>query len=340
MRILSSLFLFVLIGSSFSVFARSNRINVTIDPSEAEAVLHVLEKIADNKPVVDSDWQSIFATEGYVRLKKRELAMGRTFTEEDFRKFLTTTNLVSRRASLAETLAGWRNVDVEKIATRPLAYLPKEAMIRATIYPVIKPRDNSFVFDVLENPAIFMYLDPNKPKEVFENELAHELHHIGFGTLPKTEYASYSPEMKRVLTWLGGFGEGFAMLAAAGGPDVHPHLYSKPEIRARWDDDVRNFNDDLRRVERFFLDLAGGKLNEEQEITQARSFYGVQGPWYTVGWKMAVVIEKTFGRKRLIEAMTDPRRLPAAYNRAAKKYNARTGENLVMWSEEFLAKIK
>jgi hypothetical protein len=35
------------------------------------------------------------------------------------------------------------------------------------------------------------------------------------------------------------------------------------------------------------------------------SFFGVQRPWYTVGWQMAVVIEKTMGQDVLIASMCD-----------------------------------
>jgi hypothetical protein len=338
MRIAVILFLLFLVSANATA-AIPARVDVRVDTGEAEAVLEILNKLATGREVSEPDWQSVFASEGYVRLKKRELAMNRPFTEEDFRQFVLSPELYARRERLAATLASWRSVDVENIAARPLAYLPPEATIRATIFPVIKPRDNSFVFDVPENPAIFMYLDPDKSKAIFENELAHELHHIGFGTLNKLENADLSPQMKRVSTWLGAFGEGFAMLAAAGGPDVHPHAESKTEDRTRWDADLRNFNEDLRNVEAFFLDLGAGNLDEKQEIERARSFYGIQGPWYTVGWKMAVVIEKMEGRKALIKAMTDARTLPGAYNRAARKYNARKGENLATWSNEFLAKL-
>ena len=47
-------------------------------------------------------------------------------------------------------------------------------------------------------------------------------------------------------------GEGFAMLAAAGGPDIHPHAVSDAKERARWDHDLANFNEDLKKVESFF----------------------------------------------------------------------------------------
>ncbi len=36
------------------------------------------------------------------------------------------------------------------------------------------------------------------------------------------------------------------------------------------------------------------------------SYFGVQGPWYTVGWQMAVIIEKQLGRERLIALHAGP----------------------------------
>lgn len=113
------------------------------------------------------------------------------------------------------------------------------------------------------------------------------------------------------------------MLAAAGSADIHPHQFSLPEDKTRWDKDVANFNNDLKTLEKFFLSLADGKLSEKDETETAFSFYGIQGPWYTVGWQMAVVIEKTFGREKLIECLCDRRKLLPTYNKAVKKYNRR-----------------
>lgn len=341
MKISTTLFtIFLLIPTAVFAISADNRVNVTIDTSEAEAVLKILDKLGSGQTPIDADWDKLFATTGYVRLKKRELAMQRSFEDEDFRKFVMSPDLAARRAALAQTLAQWKTADIDEIARLPLAYLPAGASIRATIYPVIKPRDNSFVFEVPENPAIFIYIDPNKSKEVFENTLAHELHHIGFGSGCTSEEPKLDPNVRRAVKWLGAFGEGFAMLAAAGGPNIHPHKYSQAEDRERWDKDVRNFNSDLRKVEKFFLDLSSGKLSDSEELDTARSFYGIQGPWYTVGWKMAVVIEKTLGRQKLIEAMCDQRTLPATYNQAVKKYNKRTGEDLVAWSDELIARLR
>ena len=135
------------------------------------------------------------------------------------------------------------------------------------------------------------------------------------------------------LTWVGGFGEGLAMLAAAGGPDVHPHAVSGADERARWDKDIANYDADLKKVEQFFLDILGNKLTEDQIQKTAYSFFGVEGPWYTVGWKMSVVIEKTFGRARLIECFCDQRKLLATYNEAAAKHNRSSEKPLPVWSK-------
>ena len=66
------------------------------------------------------------------------------------------------------------------------------------------------------------------------------------------------------------------------------------------------------------------------------TFFGVQGPWYTVGWKMAVVIERRFGRAKLIECMLDPRELLVTYDRAAAELNGAGGELLPLWSDDLL----
>jgi hypothetical protein len=320
------------------------RVDVRIGHDEADAVLPLLAKGEKGQAITDTDWQQIFASEGYVRLKKRELAMSRPFAEADFKTFAMDPVLMTRRAAMAEMLAQWKNLEVTRPARLALAYLPANAHIRAKIYPVIKPRSNSFVFDLPDDPAIFLFLDPAVTREKFENTLAHELHHIGFGTGCPTpavmaKIARLPANRQKLLKWIGAFGEGFAMLAAAGGADVHPHQVSVPDDRARWDHDLANFNADLGTVERFFLDLDAGKLSEQAETETAGSFYGVQGPWYTVGWQMAVVIEKTFGRQRLIEVICDQRKLLSNYNQAVKTYNRRNHTQLALWSPELIKKL-
>jgi hypothetical protein len=58
------------------------------------------------------------------------------------------------------------------------------------------------------------------------------------------------------------------------------------------------------------------------------TFFGNQGPWYTVGWRMAVTIERRFGRSRLIDCIADDRLFLRTYNAAAD------GTPLPRWSTD------
>ena len=130
------------------------------------------------------------------------------------------------------------------------------------------------------------------------------------------------------------------MLAAAGSPDAHPHAASPAQDRARWDKDVANFNDDLKKVEKFFLDILDKRLIDADKIRAAGfEFFGIQGPWYTVGWKMAVTIEKTYGRARLIGCLCDTRTLLATYNDAAARINRTASVPLALWSSPLIKGI-
>jgi hypothetical protein len=323
---------------------KTSRVNIKIITDQSDAVLAILTKRKANQTLSETDWERLFSTEGYVRLKKREQAMKRPFEEADFKSFVISDALLAKVDSLNATLQAWKSTDVNRVAQKPLEYLPEDARINAKIYPVIKPRENSFVFDVNTDPAIFLYLDPNVNKQKFENTLAHELHHIGYGTAcpnaQTTNQIKQKPEnVQRVIRYVGAFGEGFAMLAAAGGPDIHPHAVSDEKDRARWDRDIANFNEDLKKVEKFFLDVLASRLSEEEINKTVSSFFGVQGPWYTVGWKMCVMIEKAFGRHALIAAMCDQRKLLSLYNRTAKLLNRRSRQTIASWTPELVAAI-
>jgi hypothetical protein len=320
-----------------------SRVHIRVITDEADAVLEILSKRKTHQSLTEADWQRVFSSEGYVRLKKRETAMRRSFEDSDFKTFALSDELLARAEALSRTLQAWKSADIGHASQLALAYLPKAARITAKIYPVIKPRQNSFVFDVETDPAIFLYVDPNVTKQKFENTLAHELHHIGYGTACPTKEVSAQIErlpknVQTVIRYIGAFGEGFAMLAAAGGPQIHPHAVSEEKDRVRWDRDVANFNSDLKKVEQFFLDVLANRLTEEQITKTVGEFFGEQGPWYTVGWKMCVVIEQRFGRRVLIEAMCDQRKLLPLYNRAAERHNHR--ESLATWSPTLISALR
>jgi Putative zinc dependent peptidase (DUF5700) len=306
--------------------ALPQRVQTRLVTDEADAVLAILAKRAAQQQVTAADWNRLFTSEGYVRLKKREQSMKRDFDDDAFRKFVLSDELLARRESLASTLEAWRGADLTAAANRALAYLPRNATIRAKVYPVIKPLTNSFVFEVDSDPAIFKYVEA-EPRAAFEQTMSHELHHVGFGTAcPPPGAAAELGDMR----WLGAFGEGFATLAAAGGPQNDPQKNGdRPGLQETWRREMAKYDENFRQLDAFFLDVANGKLKDDAASKRAFDFFGLLGPWYTVGYTMAVTIEQAFGRDAVIDAFCDQRTLLPTYNRAVDKLGAK----LPKWDE-------
>lgn len=66
------------------------------------------------------------------------------------------------------------------------------------------------------------------------------MHYIGYGTACPPPAASeavarMAQPLRDLDKWRSSFGEGFAVLAAAGGPGIHPQSAAKPELRDVWD---------------------------------------------------------------------------------------------------------
>jgi hypothetical protein len=323
-------------GAALAQVAGQSNVNLTVVADEANAALAILG--GDSS---DRAWQRLFASDGYLRLVKRESSFKRPLTEAAMRDLLASPDVRAKTPALAQTLAQWKAADVTASAAKALAYLPAGSTLRASVYPVIKPQGNSFVFELDTNPAIFLYLDPAVSQAQFANTVAHELHHVGYAQncpLPEAKAAIAKLDERRthLFEWIGAFGEGFAMLAAAGGPDIHPHANDDAATRARWDRDVANFDADRAKVEAFFLSILDGTLTGEAISTMGYTFFGVQGPWYTVGWKMSVTIERAFGRARLIACIADNRLLLPTYNAAAEATNSSDSR----WPERLAAAFR
>ncbi len=327
-----------------AVASADDRVQFTLNTSEADAVLNIVEKRLAGKEASDADWQRLFTAEPYVRLKKREASLHRDFTDDDFRKFVLSEDVAQRAPELRRTLDAWKKADLLAIARRILPYLPADAHVRAKVYPVIKPKSNSFVFEADADPAIFLYLDPSQSQSEFANIIAHESHHIGFSDANKKYEERIKPlpeNARKAAEWMGAFGEGLAVLAAAGSADVHPLQDFKPDQRTRWDQDFKFVDQELVQVNQFFLDVInGGFAKPEVADHVAFTFFGYRGPWYTVGYLMGTTVEKRFGRAVLIECMSDPRQLLAKYNQAAAEQNAAGKEaKLPLWSAEVLKAV-
>jgi len=294
---------------------------------EADAVLAILAKRAAHQAITDADWKRVFSSEGYIRLQKREHSMQRELEDDAFKTFVLSDDLLARREGLAKTLEEWRGADLTAAANRALAYLPANATIHAKVYSVIKPKPNSFVFEVDTDPAIFKYLEP-QPRAAFEQTMSHEMHHVGFGTAcGNTDLGD--------MKWIGAFGEGLATLAAAGGPENDPQKNGEradlPEV---WRTEMAKYDQNFATLQSFFLDVASGKLTGDALNKRAFEFFGLLGPWYTVGYKMAVTIEQAFGRDAVVNAFCDQRTLMSTYNRAVDKL----GVKLPKWDASLLAR--
>jgi hypothetical protein len=329
-----SLFTAVLFALTAAVHAD---LRLVLDTEEPERVLGIADRLASGANVGEDAWEALFATNGYRDLKAREAAMQRPFTDEEFRAFVASPAVLENREALRRTLASWKRFDVSAAAQRAMRYLPASANASATVYPLIKPKTNSFVFRTDHGMAIFLYLDPPIGEAKFENTVVHELHHIGYdGACPSSNGSSPSALARR---YLGGFGEGLAVLAAAGSADVHPHATSGAAERAVWERHVAKVADDIPRLEAFFNAILDGKLADRDAITREfMQFISTdevpQGAFYTVGWTMASTIERTKGREALVALICDPVGLMRAYNAIAKQ------DELPTWSDAFLKRME
>lgn len=312
---------------------------------EPRAALAILDKLQKGSRPTEADWKKLFATEGYRRLKERELGMKRPFADDDFKKFLAKPETVAKTEALSRSLSQMEKLDIGVSARRSLSYLPSGAKLRATIYPLIKPLKNSFVWDVEKNPAIMLYMDPAKSATEIQVTAAHELHHIGYSaSCPSAEFkqwlARQDEKHQTAYYWLPALGEGFAVLCQTGGPSPNPYQSFDKETSDAWVEHYAKVKDSFPEVEQFFADVLNGKLDKEKAQEKAVSFYGMLGPWYTVGYFVATTIEDAFGKDRLIACYVDPRLILPTYNAAALILNLQDKGQRPLWSESLLAGMK
>jgi hypothetical protein len=324
--------------------ARIAAIRLQLDSSEADQAIVILERERSGRPVAEQEWKRLFATAPYRALKGREASMGRSFTDDQFKAFLSSPEALAQRDIWKRTVAGMKTADMTTIGKRVLNWLPAGATLGAKVFPEIKPLQNSFVWKQQpgDSPAIFLAVQ-KQSRDSFENTVAHELHHIGLDSLEARQealQAGLPAQVKLAVKWMGAFGEGEAMLAAAGSTDRHPHWEDDAAARARWDGDLMHFDADLKSVQDLLLDILDGKPTTDAEIQKrAAPFWGYQGAWYTVGYEMAALVDKRFGRKSFDECLLDPRLLLERYNEVAREANAQ-GASLETWSPELMRKLQ
>ena len=309
---------------------------VRLQLDQPEAALRILDAQAEGRAPA---WDELWRSEGFRRLLARETAMGRGVGFKDaLQQWLTQPETIARRDDSRRAVEQWREFDPGVPAAHAARYLPPQTALTATLYPVIKHTRNSFVFDLAGDPAIFLDIDPAQTMQHVEAIMTHELHHVGLSRCADADdLGQLSPAQRQALDWLGVFGEGLAVLATAGGPFRHPHYYSEPDEYLVWERDVARAAEDLERMEAFFVQVLDGALDEAEQRRRLFTFIATedvpQGAAYTLGWKMAAIVERHHGHDALLGATCDPRELLRLYNEAARE------AGLPRWSDEFLRRL-
>jgi hypothetical protein len=321
------------VPSTWSV--RSDSVALSVSTEEAGAALAVIQ--SSDAASRERAWNQLIASRPYQRLHDREASLGRAFTDSSFRAWLLSDSVHAQAPAFSATLQSWRSADIAGAAQRAAAYLPPNTPIRASLYFMIKPRRNTFVFEVRTDPAIFVSIDPTLSAAEFQNEYAHELHHIGYGVACRSGAAKTKRDapVSTVRGWMGSFGEGWAMLAAAGDPQINPHASSSEATRATWDRDYANVANDLARLQSFFIAILDGSTPDSATTAMGMSFFGpVQGPWYTVGYLMASTIEQVDGHAALLAVICDPVAMIRRYQAIA------AAGRLPTWNDAFLLRLE
>lgn len=314
----------------------SNRITINVNSFFADVVMVFSEK--PSGCINDNDWDNLFASESYKILVERNKMLKINLTDTDFKdcvmKLLSEENL-QRYKNVLQTV---KSIDLQACAGRALKYLPVNATIFTTVHLVVLPQPNYFIYCTKTTSAVFISLSVGLPLDDIENILVHELHHIGFLSieLQNNYYSGFATSHMYALRLLGYFREGIALLAAAGSAHNHPIPSSNPDLRLLWDNSINDSINAHKKIEDIFNEIFKGNITHEELDAKSLSFCHILGPWYTLGWLMAVTVECQFGINKLNECMQDLRLLLLYYNYAVELNSVHFNSKYPLWSTDLL----
>jgi len=104
--------------------------DVLIVRDALDATTGILAQRAVGREVPEAAWDSPFQTEGYRRLKERELAMQRPFTDSAFRAFLLSDTLLARLPQLLPAVRLWSEINLGSAAAKQDCSCAGRAMSR------------------------------------------------------------------------------------------------------------------------------------------------------------------------------------------------------------------
>jgi hypothetical protein len=103
--------------------------------------------------------------------------------------------------------------------------------------------------------------------------VAHELHHIGLSSLDAQYERQIQPPpegARKAARWMGAFGEGIAVLAAAGSPAVPPLSAYPQRDQIDWDLEMESVGAQLQDLNQFFIDTIRGDLRNDGSCRQTK----------------------------------------------------------------------
>jgi hypothetical protein len=195
---------------------------VRLDTDQARLTLELLSARARGEDVDPARWSGVFASVANRRVLEREqaiderLGLDRGISDESFLAWAQSDDALEALEGRRRTLAAWTTVDVAAAAERAMQYLPSHVRLTATVYPIVRKQSNSFVWDLHDDPAIFMSVGPDVTAEELEMTLVHELHHVGLSGACEDPPSVSNSSVADARGWLSGFAEGLAVLTAAG----------------------------------------------------------------------------------------------------------------------------
>jgi hypothetical protein len=96
------------------------QIRLRLDTSEADEALVIVERERSGQPVTKEEWKQLFATLPYRELKAREASVGASFTDGDFKAFLSSPSALAQLERWKRTVAGMKSANMRAIGKRDL----------------------------------------------------------------------------------------------------------------------------------------------------------------------------------------------------------------------------
>ena len=270
----------------------------------------------------------------------KHISETQALTPENIKRYITSAEFKAQTAAFQFSLREWRNAHHQLIEHRLDEYLPPEGQLPLTVVAVLAPGFTHAEFDTNSaSPQVFVPLLPSMLHMQVETYVGEQAYLLASAITIKSlrpHYDRMTGSVRLAVEYITEFRRGIALLAGIGGPGLHVCATCPRAERQQWDNDFVAFSADLRTLDKLLLATALAETDLEGQRSQLDSVGVV--PWQVVGYRMAVMIERHYGRKVVPNLLRDPRMLLELYNRAAVEDNAAgaVDKPLPLWSPELM----